>query len=161
MKTPHFRSLRAIALTAVGGAMLIAGCAGGQGPGWTFAPLGPTQAPAESPAGSPGESPAGSPGMALQVTTPAAQPLVFEPNELSAPAATEVTVEYVNESNLPHNVHFFAGEDASAPSLAATETVTGPGATTSATFTTPDEPGGYFFHCDVHPQMVGTLSVGE
>ena len=173
------RSLLRLSLATL---LLVAGCAGGEGPGWTFAPLGPTSAPAGSPggspgaspaespggspAGSPGGSPAGSPGggTALQVVTPTdpSLALTFDPNQLSATAATEVTVEYLNDSTLPHNIHFFAGPDASAPSLGATEIVTGPGALESVTFTTPDQPGGYFFHCDVHPQqMTGTLDVTQ
>lgn len=176
-----------ILLTA---ALLLAACAGGEGPGWTFAPLGPTQSPSgspgaspggspgaspggspagspgSSPAGSPGGSPAGSPGgspatgTALQISTPGDQPLAFVPNQLSAPAATNVTVEYLNDSNLLHNIHFFAGPDASAQTIAATEIVTGPGNLQTVSFTTPAEPGQYFFHCDVHPpDMTGTLTV--
>jgi plastocyanin len=166
---------RRLPLLLLASALAVAGCATGEGPGWTFAPLGPTPAavesPAQSPAGSPGgESPAGSPagspgespaaGTTLEVVTPPEQPLAFVPDQLSATAATEVTVDYLNDSNIPHNIHFFAGPDASAESLGATEVVTGPGALQSITITTPDEPGQYFFHCDVHPQqMVGMLDV--
>ena len=173
MRSPHNPTFLSLIL-ATAGALLFAGCAGAEaGPGWTFAPLGPTPpaeespggspggSPAGSPAGSPGGSPVGSPGTALQVSTPADQPLAFVPDVLSAPPATEVTVEYLNDSALLHNIHFFAGPDAGSPSIAATELVTGPGALGSLSFTTPEEAGQYFFHCDVHPQqMVGTLEVG-
>jgi plastocyanin len=33
------------------------------------------------------------------------------------------------------------------------------GAGDTATFTAPDEPGDYAFHCNLHPQMTGTLTV--
>ncbi|CAN5644657.1 hypothetical protein BH23CHL6_BH23CHL6_12010 [soil metagenome] len=173
MRTPNNRTFLSLILAAAG-AVLLAGCAGAEaGPGWTFAPLVPTppaeESPAGSPDGSPGGSPGGSPdgspdcspGTALQVSTPEDQPLAFVPDVLSAPPATDVTVEYLNDSALQHNIHFFAGPDAGSPSIAATELVTGPGAPESVSFTTPEEAGQYFFHCDVHPQqMVGTLEVG-
>ena len=110
--------------------------------------------------GSPGGSPGA--GTALQLATPPDQPLAFVPNQLTAPPATQVTVEYLNDSNLPHNVHFFAGPDATAESLAATEAQTGPGNLQTTSFTTPAEPGAYFFLCDIHPQqMTGTLTVSQ
>jgi plastocyanin len=84
------------------------------------------------------------------------------PNALTAGAATEVTVEYMNDSPVLHNVHFFAGPDATSETLAATELGTGPGNLQTTTFTTPSEPGEYFFHCDVHPvDMQGTLTVSQ
>jgi plastocyanin len=71
-----------------------------------------------------------------------------------------VTVRYLNDSDLPHNIAFFEGADATASRIAATEVVTGPGNLQEVTFTTPAEPGSYYFHCDVHPvQMQGTLEV--
>lgn len=86
--------------------------------------------------------------------------MAFEPNVLEAPAATQVTVNYLNDSTLPHNIHFFAGSDQNAPSIAATAIVTGPGAPESITFTTPEQPGDYFFWCDVHfTAMTGTLRI--
>jgi len=170
--------------------LLIAGCASDTGPGWTFASLGPTSAPAASPGGSPvasptgsaaaspggspaaspagsaaaspGGSPAGSPGgsTTFDVSTPPDQPLAFVPATLQMPAATSVTVNYLNDSTLPHNINFFAGPDSSAESLGATEEVIGPGALESVTFTTPDQPADYFFWCDVHgAAMVGMYTV--
>ena len=153
-------------------AVVVTACASGGGVAWTYAPLGPTplvgasgaQSPGGSPATSPGTSPGASagasPGLAIDVATEQATPLAFTPNALNAPAASAVTVNYNNNSNLPHNIHFFAGADSSAPSLGATEIVTGPNAPRSVTFTTPDQPGDYFFWCDVHTTgMTGTLHV--
>jgi plastocyanin len=94
------------------------------------------------------------------VTTEQASPLAFTPNTLTAPANTSVTVNYNNNSNLPHNINFFNGQNNSAPSLGATEVVTGPNAPRSVTFTTPAQAGSYFFWCDVHQSaMSGTLQV--
>ena len=94
------------------------------------------------------------------VSTEQATLLAFTPNTLTAPANTSVTVNYNNNSNQPHNIQFFNGSDSSAPSLGATEVATGPNALRSVTFTTPAQPGTYFFWCDVHTsQMAGTLQV--
>ena len=197
--------LWALCLTAAA-AVAVAGCAGDSGPSWTYAPLGPSEAPGSggpaasggaSPAGSPGGSPAGSgapasgapasgapasgapasgaasgapssgapasgAGATFDVSTPADQPLAFVPAQLDLPAGTAVTVNYLNDSPVPHNIHFFAGPDQTGESLGATEQVTGPGALESVTFTTPQEPGDYFFWCDVHLQgMTGTYTVAQ
>lgn len=78
------------------------------------------------------------------------------------PAATSATVNYLNDSPIEHNINFFAGADSSTVSLGATERVTGPDALRSVTFTTPDQPGDYYFWCDVHLQaMQGTYTVTQ
>jgi plastocyanin len=153
-------------------ALFVTACAGGTGAAWTYAPLGPTPAavastaasPGQSAAASPGGSPAGSPaasaGTSITVETPADNPLGYVPNPINAPANTEITVTYTNNSPLEHNINFFNGQDQNAESLAATERVTGPNAPETVTFTTPATPGDYFFWCDVHLQgMTGTLHV--
>jgi len=85
---------------------------------------------------------------------------VFTPNSLEAKAGAKITVTYDNESSLPHNLHFYEGSDATAPSLAATQVATGPDVQ-KVSFTAPSKPGSYFFQCDVHPDiMTGTLVVG-
>jgi plastocyanin len=80
---------------------------------------------------------------------------------LSAAAGANVTVTYTNnEPGVPHNWHVFNGPDSSAPTLAETQIITGPGTSDSATFTAPTQPGDYFFWCDVHPTiMTGTFVV--
>ena len=136
------------------------------GPGWTYAPLGPTAPP--SPSGgptlsggpTPGPNGSGAPTVTIEVKTVQADPLAFDPKTLEAPAATVVQVNYLNDSSLEHNINFFDGTDQTAPSLGATARVIGPGAPESVTFTTPAEPGDYFFWCDVHGSaMTGTLHV--
>jgi plastocyanin len=160
----HIKSVvRPLAAFALLGPLAVA-CGSSSGPAWSYAPLGPTPSAAASapasPSMAPPSGPAGSPGLVLQVTTNQDQPLVFQPAELSAPANTVVTVTYSNNSTLPHNIHFFAGSDQNAPSLGATQVQTGPGKTDSVTFTTPSQPGDYFFWCDVHQAaMKGTLHV--
>ena len=138
----------------LGVALTLAACSGA-GPGWTYAPLGPTPAPTQ--ATSP--TPAASSDVTLQVKSTGNE-LVFDPAMLEAPAGKVVLVTYTNDSNLPHNINFFNGADATAPSLGKTEVKPGPGDVQSVTFTAPTTPGDYFFWCDVHGnQMTGTLHV--
>jgi plastocyanin len=144
------------ALLAAG--VVVMACAAGVGPGWTYAPLGPTPSAGASAPSSSG--PAGSGGQGIDVSTTADAPQAFSPAELTAPVSTLVTVHYLNNSNLPHNIHFFAGADQSAPSLGASDVMTGPNAAGAVTFTTPSTPGDYFFWCDVHQTaMKGVLHV--
>jgi plastocyanin len=154
---PPSTSPRYVLSFALVGLLLLAACGAETQPGWTFAPLGPTpQAATPGPDETPDPE-----ALTLNVTTTEANQLAFEPAVLEAPPSTQVTVVYLNDSSVLHNIHFFAGPDRDAPSLAQTELVTGPGAEESVTFTTPDEPGDFFFVCDVHPEMTGTLRVGD
>jgi plastocyanin len=138
--------------------ILLAACASGSGAAWTYAPLGPTSIPSAAASPTPGASP----GLPIEVATNQDNPLAFTPNVLNAPPATVVTVTYNNNSNVAHNIQFFNGSDNTAPSLGATEIVTGPNAPRSVTFTTPDQPGDYYFWCDVHlAAMAGTLHVAQ
>ena len=151
--------LNLIARAAFAGVAIVAitACAATSGADWTYAPLGPTpSAAATGAAPTPGGSPSGD---VIEVSTPQSNPLAFDPASLNAPAETEITVRYLNDSNLPHNINFFNGSDNSAPSLGATAVVTGPGAPEEVSFTTPG-PGDYYFWCDVHlAAMAGTLHV--
>ncbi len=143
-------------------ALIAMACGSGGGPSWTYAPLGPTPSAAASAGASSAPTPVASPGLPIEVATPQDNPLAFVPSTLEAPANTLVTVTYNNNSNIPHNIDFFNGPDNSAPSLGATEVVTGPNAPRSVTFTTPSTAGDYFLWCDVHTTtMVGTLRVSQ
>ncbi len=150
-------SVLARAAWATIAAVAVVACASGSGPGWTYAPLGPT--PGTSSAPTPGGSPA---GLLIEVATNNDNPLAFVPATLDASPSTLVTVQYNNNSSLEHNINFFNGPDQNAPSLGATEKVTGPNQLRSVTFTTPASPGDYLFRCDVHPtDMVGTLHIAQ
>jgi plastocyanin len=144
--------------------LLITACAGGASAGWTYAPLGPSANPsaaasaAPSAAGSPSGS--GGTGTTISVETTSAAPIAFNPADLTVPAGASVTVNYTNNSNLPHNIHFFNGADQNAPSLGASTTGSGPNNAQTVTFTAPTQPGDYFFWCDVHTTtMVGHFHV--
>jgi plastocyanin len=144
----------------LGVALILAACSGA-GPGWTYAPLGPTAAPTAAASSTPAASPSGD-VVTLSVKTTEANPLAFDPTTLEAPANTTVTVNYLNDSSLPHNIAFLNGADQSAPILAKTDIPNqgGPGQQQSVTFTTPTAAGDYFFFCQVHgASMSGTLHV--
>jgi plastocyanin len=97
----------------------------------------------------------GGPGAPLELH---AKNIAFTPTQLSATAG-KVTIHFVNDdANTPHNVAVFNGSDANAPAIVHGDLVTGPGSE-DITFSLPG-PGTYFFHCDVHPQMTGTLTLG-
>ena len=86
--------------------------------------------------------------------------LEFDTSEIAVPAGSEVAIAFDNrDAGIQHNVAVFDGEDASAPVLFRGELITGP-AQITYTFTAPP-PGSYYFHCDVHPDMNGTLTAAE
>jgi plastocyanin len=139
----------------LGVALILSAC-GGAGPGWTYAPLGPSAPPTAAASA----TPAASPGLTLAVKTTEANALSFEPAMIEAPAGTVTQVTYTNDSSVPHNINFFNGPDSTADSLGKTEIKSGPGDVQSVTFTTPTAPGDYYFWCDVHTtSMSGMLHV--
>ena len=103
-------------------------------------------------------SAAGGASATLQIATP--DDMHYDRDTLSVSAGAQVTLTYMNNSELPHDWHLFDGSDATAPTIAQTQIKSGPGATETVSFTAPTAPGRYFYHCDVHPdQMKGFLVV--
>jgi plastocyanin len=90
----------------------------------------------------------------LSIGTPSANPLSFDPTTLHAAAGTQVSVQYTNDSTLPHNWHLFDGPSATAPSIAQTPINSGPGDVETAQFTAPTRSGSYLYLCDVHPTIM-------
>jgi plastocyanin len=108
--------------------------------------------PEESPP--PPEEGGGGPSGAVAI---AAQGIAFDTSELSLPAGGEAVIEFDNrDPGLPHNVAVYI--EAGGEALFQGEIITGPAATTYR-FPAPP-PGQYYFQCDVHPQMNGTVAVG-
>ncbi len=136
----YVASLSAGAVYRIGPADQVGGGGGGASPapGGSAAPT--------------GSAPAGE-ATAITVGTDTGSALEFDPTEVSAPPDAPVSVEFVNESTVPHNLTF--GE----PINQATSTVVQPGASETLEFTTPGE-GAYTFVCTLHPGMEGTLQVG-
>jgi len=129
---------------------------------WREAAIADALATPEPPPPPPSGEPPPAPGDAVRVHTTQEAPLAFSVDTIPAKAGTRLTVEYLNDSDLPHNIAFFAGPDPSAPRIAATEVEAGPGNEQSVEFEVPAAAGDYYFHCDVHPvQMVGTFEVTE
>ncbi len=90
-----------------------------------------------------------------------AKGIKFLQPKLSVTAAGgKVTIHFVNsDEGTQHNIAVFRGSNATAPLLFRGELVAGPGSA-DYSFNAPP-PGTYFFHCDVHPTMTGTLAVSR
>ena len=127
----------------------------------TAAPTVPaaSSAPASPAAASPSALPLGSPtagGNAVTIEL-VAQNNEFDTDTITVPAGAEVTITLVNEDPVPHNFAVYETEEAS-EAIYVGDTFTGPGAEETDQFTAPDEPGDYFFRCDVHPEMSGAVN---
>ncbi|HEV3475303.1 MAG TPA: cupredoxin domain-containing protein [Actinomycetota bacterium] len=104
-------------------------------------------------AGPPGAAEEQAAGGSIEV---AARGLAFDTTELSLRAGDEAVIAFDNQdAGIPHNVSIYteAGGDA----VFQGEIITGPD-TIEYTFPSPD-PGTYYFQCDVHPQMSGSVVV--
>jgi plastocyanin len=85
-----------------------------------------------------------------------ANDLQFDASVIEAPAGEEFTITFTNMESQPHNVAVDTEEGGD--EIVTGEVITGPDATT--TITVPAlEPGEYYFLCDVHPDMNGTIVV--
>jgi len=105
---------------------------------------------APSPAGA-SASPAGN-ATPLTIGTRTGTELEFEPDEVSAPAGSRISVTFENQSTQPHNLTF------SAPIEAATSQLVYPGTSETIEFDAPAA-GDYTFMCTLHSVMQGTLTV--
>ena len=79
----------------------------------------------------------------------------FDPAVITLTAGEATTVFFRNLDGQPHNIAIYTDEGAS-ESLFVGETITD----AAVTYEIPAlEPGEYFFRCDVHPDMTGTVVV--
>lgn len=79
----------------------------------------------------------------------------FDQTTLTAAAGESFTLALVNEDSMPHNVAIYT-ESSASEELFIGEYVTDD----TIVYEVPAlEPGEYFFRCDLHPDMVGTLNV--
>lgn len=82
--------------------------------------------------------------------------LEFDATVIQAPAGEAFTITFTNLDSQPHNVAVDTEEGGD--EIVTGEVITGPDATT--TINVPAlEPGEYFFVCDVHTNMNGTIVV--
>ena len=104
-----------------------------------------------TPAASAGPSASGDTGSGPTVV---AKDLKFDTAELQVPADQEFSLVFDNQEAPPHNVAIYTDESAS-QQLFVGEIFSGPA---TKTYTVPALAAGtYFFRCDVHPEMKGTV----
>jgi plastocyanin len=119
-------------------------------------PAAPTNTP--PPPAAPTNTPPPPPPPQPTTLTLSAANIAFNTSSLAAPAGSAVTVQFSNTDNgIPHNLHFFAGPSAASGTVGSTAIQPGPvnqslslGALAA---------GAYYYQCDVHPNMNGTLTV--
>ena len=110
----------------------------------------------ESPAASDGSTGGGTIAVVGGNVDLSANNLEFDASVIEAPAGEEFTITFTNLESQPHNVAVDTEEGGD--EIVTGEVITGPDATT--TITVPAlEPGEYYFVCDVHPEMNGTIVV--
>jgi plastocyanin len=102
-------------------------------------------------------------GAAASVSPPAgvgasidAKDIKFSSSALSVPAGKPFQLFFRNLDGAPHNVAIYRDSSAAQP-LFVGETITN----AATTYQVPAIPAGtYFFRCDVHPQMTGSVVAG-
>ena len=99
------------------------------------------------------------PGTGASGNVITAENLSFDRDTLSFPADTPSTLTFQNnDAGVPHNVAIYP-DASSSKALFTGDLVTG---VDTATYNIPALPAGsYYFHCDVHPDMNGTVTVGK
>jgi plastocyanin len=103
-----------------------------------------------------GGGPGGGGGGATVTVT--ASGIAFDTSTIDLPANQPSTIHFVNEDNATqHNIAIYPSADDLANPLFRGELLTGPGEIDYAV--DPLEAGKYYFHCDVHPTMNGTVNV--
>lgn len=89
---------------------------------------------------------------AVEIT---AADLAFDVSTIEAPAGEDFTITLVNNDSAPHNISIYSEEGGD-------EIVLGDTAEADQTVTVDVsalEPGTYYFQCDIHPDMNGSLVV--
>ena len=125
------------------------------------APGGPGGEPGGEPGGPGGETGGGPPGGgapgSAEPATVVAQGIAFDTDTISLSADQPSTLTFDNRDTVPHNIAIYTDSSLS-EALFQGEIVTGPA---TAQYEVPPEPAGeYYFQCDVHPTMNGTVTVG-
>jgi plastocyanin len=110
--------------------------------------------------GGPGGGQPGGGGGGIQPAAITASGLAFDTDSITIPANTATKLQFKNEdAGTPHNFAIYPSESELTPeqALFQGEVVTGPA---TATYDVPAlDAGSYYFHCDVHPTMNGTVTV--
>jgi plastocyanin len=157
---------RPLVVLTIALAAFLSACTSASAPGWTYAP--PTEAPASQPAPSGDASaapsaeapsaaaPSDNGGGGGDVVEVSALMIQFEQKELAAPADKDFVIRFDNkDAGTPHNVEI---KDANGQSVFKGEIFNG---VAVKDYAVPALAAGtYQFVCTVHPNMVGTLTVG-
>lgn len=86
--------------------------------------------------------------------TMSAENLEFSASCIEVPADTAFTITFENKEDVPHNIAIFT-DDSKSDDLFKGEIVTG----TTVTYNVPALPAGeYYFDCEVHPDMNGSVT---
>jgi plastocyanin len=88
-----------------------------------------------------------------------ARGIAFDTPCVDVPAGEPFTIAFDNEDSAPHNVAIYPNEDDLQDPILQETPFTGPD---SVTYDVPAlDAGEYYFQCDVHPQMNGTVTAGS
>ena len=82
--------------------------------------------------------------------------LEFDANTITAPAGEAFTIRLVNNDSAPHNVTVYVAEGGD--KIGETGATINQGETTELAVDAL-EPGTYYFQCDIHPDMNGSIVV--
>lgn len=89
---------------------------------------------------------------AVEIT---AADLAFDVSTIEAPAGEDFTITLVNNDSAPHNISIYSEEGGDEIVLGDTAEADQTVAVDVSTL----EPGTYYFQCDIHPDMNGSLVV--
>jgi plastocyanin len=104
------------------------------------------------------ESPAAGGGETSRLEISADNSESFDKDKLEANAG-QVEITFNNEDDgVIHNFALFESADDLSEPIGATQLLPGP---STETITVQLSPGEYFYHCDSHPEMQGTLEVSD
>jgi len=82
----------------------------------------------------------------------------FDTSQIQLPANTASTITFTNkDAGVTHNIAIY-GDSSHTTNLFRGQIVSGPATVTYSI--PPLAPGTYYFQCDVHPTMNGTVTVG-
>ncbi len=85
-----------------------------------------------------------------------ANDLAFDASTIQAQAGEDFTITFTNNESDQHNVAVYTEEGGDL--IGATDVIGGPDATSEVVIEGL-EPGTYYFRCDIHPDMEGTIVV--
>ena len=103
-----------------------------------------------------GESGSGTATVESGAVEISADSLAFSAQTIEAPAGEAFTITLVNNDTVPHNISIYTEEGGD--EIVVGDVING-GETVEVEVSALDA-GEYFFVCDLHPEMTGTVSVG-